>query len=209
MRRYNRRLFRTARSILRHDAEAEDAVQEAYLRAFTHRDDYRGIASLGTWLTRIVINEALTRLRRRRTVESLDELVEAMMPETTMVEPFPTTDEPNPEEIVARTETRRIVERAIDELPAAFRIVFVLRAVEQMSTEETAQALDIPAATVRSRFHRGRQRLRHSLSRHMSSVLPEVFAFDGERCDRIIAAVLARLAVRPQPIVDHNQEKEP
>ncbi len=210
MRRHNQRLYRTARSILHHDADAEEAVQDAYLRAFTHQHDHLGRASLSTWLTRIVINEALGRLRRRRTVESLDELTEAATLEAMMGDSFPARrSEGGPEETVARAEMRSIIERAIDELPTAFRVVVVLRAVEQLSTEEAAQILGLPAATVRSRFHRGRQRLRHTLSRQVSSILPEIFAFDGKRCDRIIAAVLARLARRPQPIVKPNQENEP
>lgn len=194
MRQYNRRLFRTARSILRNDADAEEAVQEAYLRAFTHLAEHAGTASLGTWLTRILINEALGRLRRQRTVESLDELAETAALEATMMDsPEHLEPEQSPEDLAAGTEMRRLIEQAIDKLPPTFRVVFMLRAVEQMSTDETAQVLGIPPETVRSRFHRGKQQLRSSLSRHFSSALPDAFAFDGERCDRVVAAVLARI----------------
>ncbi len=210
MRRHNRRLYRTARAILRDGAEAEDVVQEAYLRAFSHLDEYAGAASLSTWLTRIVVNEALGRLRRTNSVESLEELAETARLESMMTDSFPARDaEDSPENRAAWAEMRRLVEQAIDELPAAFRVVFVLRAVEQMSTEETAESLGIPAETVRSRFHRGRGRLRQALSERVLSALPESFAFDGERCDRMVAAVLARLAGPRPPLPHSSKESEP
>ncbi len=194
MRSHNRRLYRTARGILGDDAEAEEAVQEAYLRAFVGLDAHLGAASLTTWLTRIVVNEALGRLRRRRPAASLDAMTATAVQETMMANRFPPRDAATPEDAAARAELRRGLERAIDALPPEFRTVFMMRAVEQMSTDETAEALGIPPETVRSRYHRGRGRLRRALTRQLAAALPDAFAFDGARCDRIVAAVLAAAA---------------
>lgn len=182
MRRHNRALYRTARSIVKDDAEAEDVLQEAYLRAFRALQDFRGEASIATWLTRIVINEAIARTRRRSAdIIQLDG--EAAM------------DEHNeqPEQALLRREARRLIERKIDGLPNAFRTVFVLRTLEEMSVEETAACLEIPEATVRTRYFRARGLLREALSRELDVALEDAFSFDGARCDRIVASVLKRL----------------
>jgi RNA polymerase sigma-70 factor (ECF subfamily) len=184
MRRHNRALYRTARSIVKDDAEAEDVLQEAYILAFRGMDKFRGESSMSTWLTRIVINEAIARSRKRNRLAEIIQLDgEAAM------------DEQNeqPEQALLRSEARRLIEQKIDGLPDAFRTVFVLRALEEMSVEETAACLEIPEATVRTRFFRARGLLREALSRELDIALEDAFAFDGARCDRIVANVLKRL----------------
>ena len=199
MRRYNQRLYRTARAILKDDAEAEDAVQEAYLLAFRAMGGFRGDAKLSTWLVRIAANEALGRLRKRtRAAEIIPfdgidggEIAEAL--EDDMM----TSKPEQPENAALRAETRRLLEAKIDELPDAFRAVFVLRALEELSVEETAATLGIPDATVRSRFFRAKGMLRAALSRDIDIAFDQAFAFAGERCDRIVANVMAKLEQAP------------
>lgn len=191
MRRHNQLLFRTARSILRNDAEAEDVVQESYLRAWRALGTFRAESRLSTWLVRIATNEALGRLRRKGAeVIPLEAAMMSSEPETRAA----LTDEPErgPEQAVLRSQIRKLMEARIDRLPAAFRTVFMLRAIEELSVEEVAQALEIPEATVRTRFFRARSLLRESLAQDMDSALGDAFSFDGARCDRIVSAVLAR-----------------
>ena len=195
MRRYNQTMYRAARSILREEAEAEDAVQEAYLQAYRAIGGWRGEARLGTWLVRIAVNEALARRRRRARgaeVISLDgeTAAEKAAAEATMGEEAP--DQPERESL--RAEARRLIESRIDELPDAFRTVFVLRAVDEMEVPEVAACLGIPEATVRTRFFRARALLRESLSREIDVAQEGAFGFAGERCDRIVARVMERLA---------------
>jgi RNA polymerase sigma-70 factor, ECF subfamily len=190
-RRFNQTLYRTARAILRDDAEAEDALQDAYLKAIRAMGTFRADAKLQTWLVRIVANEALQRLRRTRRsaeVTTLDGDIETPV-ETAMDE----HTEAQPEREAHRAEVRRIMERKIDDLPDAFRTVFVLRAVEEMTVEEVAESLNIPDSTVRTRFFRARALLRESLAREMDLATDDAFSFAGERCDRITAGVIARL----------------
>ena len=191
MRRYNRSLYRAARSILRDDAEAEDALQDAYLLAFRAIGQYRADAKLGTWLTRIVVNEALARARRGRRRAEVIQLDGAAEPgeEQNMT----SGAHESPEDAAMRAQMRQLLEQSIDQLPDAFRTVFMLRAVEEMSGEEVAACLDIPEATVRSRFFRARSLLRSALAQRVDVALEDAFAFDGERCDRIVAGVLKRL----------------
>jgi RNA polymerase sigma-70 factor (ECF subfamily) len=195
MRANNSRLFRIARAILKDDAEAEDALQDAYLVAYRRIADFRGDAHLTTWLTRIVINQALMRVRRRRRDRSV---VPFEAPDRTDGEPaamdVPDDEAESQAETVMRGEVRRLLERRIDELPVAFRTVFVMREVEDMSVDETAACLGIPAATVRSRLFRARALLRASLARDVDAATVEVFGFAGARCDRIVAGVLRRAA---------------
>lgn len=195
MRRHNQLLFRTARSILKSDEETEDALQDAYLRAWRAIGSFRDDAQLSTWLVRIVINEALGRLRRRGAqVIPLDG---AAAPGFDEDEPeSAAADDPDkqPERHAMREELRRLMERRIDRLPDAYRTVFMLRAVEEMSVEETAAALALPEATVRTRFFRARSLLREGLSRDIDVAVGDAFSFDGTRCDRIVARVLASLA---------------
>jgi RNA polymerase sigma-70 factor (ECF subfamily) len=193
MRRYNQMLYRTARGILRDDAEAEDALQESYLQALRAIKDFRGDAKLSTWLVRLVVNNSIARLRKTRRsaqVISLEGDVDLqLLLETNMTD----DGEAQPEREALRAEARRIIERKIDELPDAFRTVFMLRAVEEMSVEETAASLGIPEATVRSRLFRARGLLRASLSQEMDIAIGSAFSFDGERCDRIVEGVIARM----------------
>lgn len=192
MRRHNRLLFRTARSLLKSDAEVEDVLQEAYLRAWRALGSFRSDARLSTWLVRIVINEALGRMRRKEAqIIPLDAAMTSFEPE---VQTSLTADaERQPEGVAMRAELRKMMEARIDMLPEAFRTVFMLRAVEEMSVEEVSQALDIPEATVRTRFFRARSLLRERLASDIDVTLADAFTFDGERCDRIVAAVRARL----------------
>ena len=193
MRRHNRLLFRTARSILKSDAESEDALQEAYVRAWRALASFRADSKLSTWLVRIVINEALGRLRRRgATVIPLEAAMEGS--DAPLEDSIAGDDEQQPDRIAMRGEIRRLMEARIDTLPEAFRTVFMLRAVEELSVEEVASALGLPDATVRTRFFRARGLLREGLSRDVDLALGDAFAFDGARCDRVVAGVLAKLA---------------
>ena len=193
MRRHNRLLFRTARSILKSDAETEDALQEAYLRAWRALANFRAEAKLSTWLVRIVINESLGRLRRHGAqVIPLDAAMECSENQTeAWMEDDP---DQRPDRVAMRGEVRRLMEARIDTLPDAFRTVFMLRAVEELSVEEIAAALDIPEATVRTRFFRARGLLREGLSRDVDLAIGDAFSFAGARCDRIVAGVLAKFA---------------
>ena len=193
MRRHNRLLFRTARSILRSDAESEDALQEAYVRAWRALAGFRADSKLSTWLVRIVINEALGRLRRRgATVIPLEAAMDDS--DASLEDSIAGDDEQQPDRIAMRGDIRRLMEARIDTLPEAFRTVFMLRAVEELSVEEVASALGLPEATVRTRFFRARGLLREGLSRDVDLPLGDAFAFDGARCDRVVAGVLAKRA---------------
>ena len=191
MRRHNQQLFRTARSILSNDADAEDALQEAYLSAWRALAGFRSDAKLSTWLVRVVINEALGRRRRKGAqiipldtiMNSLDSEAQASLTEKR---------DQQPEQLAMRTQLRKILETRIDLLPDLYRTVFVLRAIEEMSAHEVALALEIPEATVRSRFFRARTLLRTSLASDIDITLDDAFSFDGERCNRIVNAVLAK-----------------
>ena len=194
MRRHNQMLYRTARGILKDDAEAEDVVQDAYLLAYRGIRKFRGDAKLSTWLTRIVVNEAIARSRKRRRRAEVIRLEgdtewSGVAAEADMNE----AGTELPEQAALRAEARRLLERKIDDLPDAFRTVFILRALEEMSVEEAAASLGIPEATVRTRFFRARSMLRESLAREIDFALEEAFSFDGARCDRIVANVLALL----------------
>ena len=194
MRRHNRMLFRTARAILRDDAEAEDAVQEAYLRAYWSMASFRGEAKLSTWLVRIVANEALARRRKQARRAEIVPICGGDLHEDALEAEAAIPSSEGPDTRAERSEIRRLLEAKIDALPDAFRSVFVLRALEELSVEETAEALGIPEATVRTRFFRARSQLREALSREIDLAFDDAFAFAGERCDRIVAAVMARLA---------------
>ncbi|SDC19601.1 RNA polymerase sigma-70 factor, ECF subfamily [Massilia sp. PDC64] len=200
MRRYNRRLYRVARSVLRDDAEAEDALQDAYLQAYRALPAFRGESALGTWLTRIVVNAALMRQRKTGRLADVIELG-ADFGSDDAAAPRPANerlDQPAQPELAAlRAQTRRLIETGIDKLPAAFRTVFVLRAVEELTVEETAATLDIPEATVRTRYFRARAMLREALAREIDFAIEDAFGFDGARCDRIVEAVRRRLDGEP------------
>jgi RNA polymerase sigma-70 factor, ECF subfamily len=200
MQRHNRRLYRVARSVLNDEDEAEDVVQETYVRAFTHLDGFRGEAQLSTWLTRIALNEALGRLRRRRITVGLKDIDAINDQGEARVIYLPSArQDSDPEAAAARTEVRRLLEQAVDQLPEHFRVVFMLRDIEEMSVEETASHLGLRTETVKTRLHRARRLLRQSLDRTLSSAVSDVFPCAGARCARMTEAVLTRLGIEPPP----------
>jgi RNA polymerase sigma-70 factor, ECF subfamily len=186
VRRHNQRLYRLARGILRDDSEAEDALQDAYIKAFSQLASFRGDAAFGTWLGRIVLNEALMRQRRRR--------ISVALGDSPQVIPFPHASQSiDPERSLAQHEIRRLLERAIDQLPDDFRAVLIARAVEGMSTKETAALLDLNAKTVKTRLHRARSLVKQALDEQIGPVLSETFPFAGRRCAGLADRVIARL----------------
>ena len=194
MQRGNQRLFRVARGVVRDDGEAEDVLQEAYVRAFAAIGGFRGEAGVMTWLTLIVLNEARGRLRRRRPMVGLERIEAAQMDGAEVI-PFPNAfGTASPEADAARAQIRGLIEHAVDDLPEAFRIVFIMRDIEECSIEETAANLDLKPETVKTRLHRARRLLREALDARLASTMVEAFPFLGARCSRITEAVLARLA---------------
>ncbi len=186
IRRYNQSLFRLARGILG-DNDAEDALQEAYLHAFRGIGEFRGEASLRTWLGRIVVNTARERLRRRRRAARLGACGEDVIA-------FPLASaNRNPEETMAHEQLRQLIEQAIDELPPDFRSVVVARLLEEMSVEETAQVLDLKPETVKTRLHRARRLLRAAIERRIGAVMTDAFPFGDERCQRVADRVIEGL----------------
>jgi RNA polymerase sigma factor (sigma-70 family) len=189
MRRNNRRLYRLARATLRNDGEAEEALQDAYLAAYRCIAGFRGESTLATWLSRLVLNECLARLRKHARRESVIPMV------TDDEIEFIHADEHDlPDRVLVRAEMRELIERKLDELPEDFRVVFMLRSVEELSVEETADSLGIEPATVRTRHFRARCLLREALARDIDVTARDLFDFGGACCDRIVAAVNSRLA---------------
>ncbi|GJH16926.1 RNA polymerase sigma factor [Caballeronia novacaledonica] len=192
MRRHNRRLYRLARATLRNDAEAEDALQDAYLHAYRSMSQFRGDAQLSTWLSRLVLNECFARIRRSARRQNVIPIVDA--PDwVEQAEAMTSHNNSAPDDALARSQVRALLERKLDALPELFRIVFVLRSIEEMTVEETAQCLNIPEATVRSRHFRARGMLRESLAQAFDLAERDVFEFGGARCDRIVERVLSKL----------------
>ena len=183
MRRHNERIYRTIRSILRNESEVEDAMQQSYVDAYEHLGDFAGRARFSTWLTRIAVHEALAR-RRRQQPETISE-GEAM-------EDLP-GPERNPEQRTQDGETQRLLVAAIDELPEHFRTVFVLRAVQGLSVEETAEALALEEATVKTRLHRARALLQRAILARTEPEVSRALPFPATRCDRVVAGVLRRI----------------
>lgn len=193
MRHYNRRLYRVARSILKDDAEAEDALQEAYWKAYKSMGRFHFDARLSTWLTRIVINESLGRMRQsRRRGEFLESCEVRLMDKQNARTETAITRNQRPDAVAWRGEIRVLIERKLDTLPDAYRTIFMLRAVEEMSVSEVAETLGIPDATVRTRYFCARRLMRDALANEIDAHAGEAFSFDGARCDRIVANVLAR-----------------
>ena len=192
MRRFNRRLYRLARAIVGDSAEAEDALQEAYLNAHRCLGQFRGESSLATWLSRLVVNECLG--RKRRSARRQNVIPMTPSPADHEIEAVPSDEAGSPDAAADRAQMRAILERRIDALPEAFRAVFVLRSVEELSVEETAGCLGIPAETVRSRHFRAKSLLREALAREIDIAERNLWEFAGGRCDRIVARVLSRLA---------------
>jgi RNA polymerase sigma-70 factor (ECF subfamily) len=191
MRRHNARVYRAARAILHDDSEAEDVMQDAYVRAYEHLADFEGRAQFSTWVTRIAVNEALLRLRRSKRFDALDTHTE----EPSMSAPSSSS----PEQQASDVEMRAVLEKAVGQLPDDFRAVFVLRAVEGMSGAETAECLGIAEETVKTRLHRARGRLQEMLLSSIEPVVPTLYAFHLRRCDRVVAAVMARIGQRIAP----------
>ena len=196
MRRYNRRLYRLARAIVANDAEAEDALQEAYLNAYRCLGQFRGDSSLATWLSRLVVNECLGRMRRSARRQNVIPMTPS--PADNEIEAVPSDEIASPDAMADRAQMKAILERRIDALPEAFRAVFVLRSVEELTVEETAECLGIPAETVRSRHFRAKGLLREALAREVDVAERSLWEFAGERCDRIVARVLSRLPQAPE-----------
>lgn len=189
MRLHNQLMFRVARSILKNDEEAEDAVQDAFLRAWLALGSFRGQSKLSTWLVRIVTNEALGRLRRARVhTIPLEDAMNSADPDMQIA--LADTHSNGPEQAALRAQVRGLIEQQIDLLPDAFRTVFVLREIEGFSARDVADALGIPVATVRTRTYRARLQLRQGLLGKVEADLSGAFAFDGERCDRIVRNVI-------------------
>jgi RNA polymerase sigma-70 factor (ECF subfamily) len=191
MRCHNRRLYRLARATLRDRTEAEDALQDAYICAYRSIGQFRGDASLSTWLSRLVLNECFARLRRTARRQNVISIVSPNIPiEST---PMLANESDSPDKELGRAQMRDLLERKVDELPDNFRIVFVLRSVEELSVDETAGSLGIPEETVRSRHFRAKTMLRESLSRELNLAERDLFEFGGPHCDQVVANVLARL----------------
>lgn len=186
MRRHNAMIYRAARAIVKDELEAEDVMQEAYVNAFAHLDDFEGRAKFSTWMTRIAVHEALSRRKRTAQMNPLgtgsdDESGELPAPANT------------PEDMAARQELAKLIEGAVDELPEPFRIVFMLRAVQEMSVAETAECLQIPVETVKTRLFRARGLLQKALLTRADSATPQAFQFHLSRCDRVVRGVLQRI----------------
>lgn len=197
--RCNQRLFRVARSVVGDDAEAEDLVQEAYVRAYEGIAGFRGDAALLTWLTRIVLNEAHGRQRKRRRTVDVGQ-IETAQGEQGRIVAFPLkSGQDDPAAGAARAQVRRLVEQAIDRLPEPFRIVFVMRELEECTVEETAAGLGLRPETVKTRLHRARRLLRAQLHDTLAATLTDAFPFLGARCERVTAAVMQRLGASPRP----------
>ncbi|WP_208247502.1 RNA polymerase sigma factor (plasmid) [Rhizobium sp. T1470] len=191
MKAHNQRLYRLARSIIRNDSEAEDVVQEPYVLGFAHLNRFRGDASLATWLSRIVINEALGRLRKKRRSAGVANATNQLGGAT--IVQFPVDNTGDPERTMAQRQILQLVEQATDALPDIYRTVFVARVIEGLSVEETAALLGIRAQTVKTRLHRARRLVRERLDQQIGPVLLSAFPFAGRRCERLTSAVMSRL----------------
>ena len=189
----NRRLYRVARAVLGDDAEAEDAVQEAWLRAFRSLAGFRGQSGVATWLTRITLNEALQRLRNRRRTAPMPERPETAPLPVAEVIAFPGAHNFDPERAVARHQLREVIEAAVERLPRPLRVVFVLRDIEELSIVETASQLGLRTATVKTRLHRARKQIRAHLHAEVAATLTGTFPFAGARCAKMADRVVQRL----------------
>ena len=190
---HNQRLYRLVRAVIRNNADAEDVLQEAYLRAFAHLQGFNGEASLSTWLSRIALNTALMRLRAEK---RLKRAAPPAGPTQAEIIPFPLASSiEDPERLMAQRQLLHLVEEATDALPEAFRLVFVARVIEGLSVEEAAALLDLPPATVKTRLHRARKLIRARLEAQIGPVLIDAFPFAGARCNRLTEAVIAKLGL--------------
>ena len=188
MRRYNQRLYRVARAILLDDAEAEDVMQDAYVRAYQHLDQFAGRAPFSAWLTHIAVNEALRRLSLRKRNPQLDESEDGQKASMNIVE-----TSLDPEQSASFSELGRLLEQAVLDLPSPYRTVIMLRDIEELSTSETATVLDLTEQNVKVRLHRGRSMMRNSLFARVGADAKNAFPFMGSRCDRVVSGVFARI----------------
>lgn len=194
VKRNNQRLFRIARSVMQDDLEAEDIVQETYMRAFTTLDRFRKEAAFSTWLTRIAINEAYGRLRRKRAVTNLDEIENQRSANEAQIIQFPLISvTPDPEAEAGRGQVRRLLEEAIDRLPENFRLVFILRDIEGLGVEARATLLSLKPQTVKSRLFRARRHLREELEKTLAKQFSDVYPFAGRRCEGMAERVIKHL----------------
>jgi len=190
MRRHNQRLYRVARAIVRDDGEAEDIMQEAYVRAYQHLDQFAGRAKFSTWLTRIAVHEALARAHRRRRFQELEPHAESKGDAMNLIP----ANAPDPEHCCSASEVGRLLEQVVESLPEKYRTVFVLRDVEELSTEEAAQCLEITEENVKTRLHRARALLRRQLYARAGATTSAAFQFHAVRCDRVVKQVFERIA---------------
>ncbi|MGH7768595.1 MAG: RNA polymerase sigma factor [Candidatus Binatia bacterium] len=195
MRRYNQRVFRAARSVLRNDAEAEDVVQETFVRAYKHLGEFEERSSLATWLTRIAVNEALSRVRRSRLFGALDSDKDQPEKESSVK-----STQPGPEEQASSRELRSVLIAAIDSLPEEMRTVFVLREVEGLSTLDASEALQLSPEAVRVRLHRARLALRSHVEKQLGQEVQALFEFAGTRCDAMVTRVFRELGLPLQTL---------
>lgn len=193
MRRHNQRLYRLARAALRDETEAQDALQEAYLAAYRSIGQFRGDAALSTWLSRLVLNECLGRLRRTTRRQNVIPMAGAKSDTDLEMSNVPAPDLEQPDRTLDRAQMRTLIERKLDELPETFRIVFVLRSVEELSVEDIAESLGIPEATVRTRHFRAKSLLREALAQEIDLAERDLFEFGGSQCDAVVQRVMARL----------------
>jgi RNA polymerase sigma-70 factor (ECF subfamily) len=189
MRRYNQRLYRVAKAILRNEAEAEDVMQDAYVRAYQHLSQYSGRSPFGAWLTRIAVNESLARLRSRGRIQELEAMTNGERPELILM-----SNDKSPEQHASAREMNHLLEEAIMALPGPYRTVLMMRDVEEMSTADTAAALELTEENVKVRLHRARAALREELVTRAGVGRSDAFQFLGARCDHIVTAVFQRLA---------------
>lgn len=189
MRRYNRRIYRVVRSILRNDAEAEDVMQETYVRAYEHLHQFAGASKFSTWLTKIAVYEALGRVRRRGRIENLESISEMSLRAMANAKPSPA----DPERQAYHGEVRLVLEHAVEALPEIYRLVFVLRAVEGLSVAETSACLNVGEEAVKTRFHRARTFLRKEIHQRARLAATDLFSFHLSRCDRVVEAVCRRI----------------
>ena len=193
MRRHNQRLYRAARAIVRDEGEVEDVLQQTYLNAFSHLRQFEARSQFSTWLTRILINEASRRRRKLQRSPSGGPIVDAADEHDAATRPT----EPTPEHRAYASELRRVLEDAVDSLPEGYRIVFMLRDVEGMSTSETALSLGLADEAVKTRLHRGRAMIRRAVKERLGSVAGDAFPFHASRCDRVVRAVFTRMVGEP------------
>ena len=185
MRRHNQRIYRAARAVIKDEADTEDVMQQAYINAFTHLSQFQDRSQFSTWLTRITVHEALARRRKWKPEETSEDVMETL-----------TSPQPDPERQAYAAELRRVLEAAVDSLPETYRLVFMLRDIEGLSTSETAAGLELSDEAVKTRLHRARAMVRSAITERVGASMAEAFAFQAPRCDRVVAAVMAEIVQR-------------